>query len=71
MFPVCLDAAPPAPRGLAPSSDEDLSGAFPVAVSAAPDRIKRRLTMQTHHPHRFCVAPLMDGTDRHCRYFHR
>lgn len=23
------------------------------------------------HPHRFCVAPLMDGTDRHCRYFHR
>lgn len=23
------------------------------------------------HPHLFCVAPLMDGTDRHCRYFHR
>lgn len=22
-------------------------------------------------PHRFCVAPMMDGTDRHCRYFHR
>jgi tRNA-dihydrouridine synthase A len=21
--------------------------------------------------HRFCVAPLMDWTDRHCRYFHR
>lgn len=21
--------------------------------------------------HLFCVAPLMDGTDRHCRYFHR
>ncbi len=20
---------------------------------------------------RFCVAPMMDGTDRHCRYFHR
>jgi tRNA-dihydrouridine synthase A len=20
---------------------------------------------------KFCVAPLMDGTDRHCRYFHR
>ncbi|MHA7873037.1 MAG: tRNA dihydrouridine(20/20a) synthase DusA, partial [Hyphococcus sp.] len=19
----------------------------------------------------FCVAPMMDGTDRHCRYFHR
>ena len=22
-------------------------------------------------PYRFCVAPMMDGTDRHCRYFHR
>ena len=22
-------------------------------------------------PHRFCVAPMMDWTDRHCRYFHR
>ncbi len=21
--------------------------------------------------HLFCVAPMMDGTDRHCRYFHR
>lgn len=20
---------------------------------------------------RFCIAPMMDGTDRHCRYFHR
>ncbi|MEO1251101.1 MAG: tRNA dihydrouridine(20/20a) synthase DusA [Pseudomonadota bacterium] len=24
-----------------------------------------------HSPWRFCVAPMMDGTDRHCRYFHR
>ncbi|MBN9461673.1 MAG: tRNA dihydrouridine(20/20a) synthase DusA [Burkholderiales bacterium] len=22
-------------------------------------------------PHRFCVAPMLDQTDRHCRYFHR
>ena len=22
-------------------------------------------------PWRFCVAPMMDWTDRHCRYFHR
>ena len=21
--------------------------------------------------HRFCIAPMMDRTDRHCRYFHR
>ncbi|MEM6414705.1 MAG: tRNA dihydrouridine(20/20a) synthase DusA [Pseudomonadota bacterium] len=27
--------------------------------------------MLGHHTHRFCVAPMMDGTDRHCRYFHR
>ena len=25
----------------------------------------------TYSPWRFCVAPMMDWTDRHCRYFHR
>jgi len=25
----------------------------------------------TGETHAFCVAPMMDGTDRHCRYFHR
>ena len=25
----------------------------------------------TYSPHRFCVAPMMDWTDRHCRFFHR
>jgi len=24
-----------------------------------------------YHPHRFCVAPMMDWTDRHCRFAHR
>jgi tRNA-dihydrouridine synthase A len=24
-----------------------------------------------HPSHRFCVAPMMDWTDRHCRFFHR
>lgn len=24
-----------------------------------------------HNPWRFCVAPMLDWTDRHCRYFHR
>ena len=24
-----------------------------------------------HGAHRFCVAPMLDLTDRHCRYFHR
>ncbi len=27
--------------------------------------------MQKNQTHKFCVAPMMDGTDRHCRYFHR
>ncbi|MEM8935101.1 MAG: tRNA dihydrouridine(20/20a) synthase DusA [Pseudomonadota bacterium] len=27
--------------------------------------------MSNPHSHKFCVAPMMDGTDRHCRYFHR
>lgn len=22
-------------------------------------------------PHRFCIAPMLDWTDKHCRYFHR
>lgn len=26
---------------------------------------------ETSATHRFCVAPMMDWTDRHCRYFHR
>ena len=25
----------------------------------------------SHSPWRFCIAPMMDWTDRHCRYFHR
>src|SRR5215468_2378909 len=27
--------------------------------------------MQPNQGHRFCIAPMMDWTDRHCRYFHR
>ncbi|MEL6506785.1 MAG: tRNA dihydrouridine(20/20a) synthase DusA [Pseudomonadota bacterium] len=27
--------------------------------------------MSSETTHRFCVAPMMDGTDRHCRFFHR
>ncbi|MEO0883337.1 MAG: tRNA dihydrouridine(20/20a) synthase DusA [Pseudomonadota bacterium] len=27
--------------------------------------------MQLNQTHRFCVAPMMDWTDRHCRAFHR
>src|SRR6202453_2276015 len=30
--------------------------------SKLPDKVGR---------HRFCVAPMMDWTDRHCRFFHR
>jgi len=27
--------------------------------------------MQSHHPYTVSVAPMMDWTDRHCRWFHR
>jgi len=27
--------------------------------------------MQKKHDHRFSVAPMMEWTDRHCRFFHR
>src|SRR5215475_12193139 len=27
--------------------------------------------MQQNQGHRFCIAPMMDWTDRHCRFFHR
>jgi len=27
--------------------------------------------MTEHRAHRFCIAPMMDWTDRHCRFFHR
>ena len=30
-----------------------------------------KLSLGTSVNHRFCVAPMMDWTDRHCRYFHR
>src|SRR5215469_7712725 len=30
-----------------------------------------REKMQQNQWHKFCVAPMMDWTDRHCRYFHR
>ncbi|GKX57644.1 tRNA-dihydrouridine(20/20a) synthase [Leminorella grimontii] len=30
-----------------------------------------RITMANFPPHRFSVAPMLDWTDRHCRYFHR
>ena len=41
--------------------------------TGAPKTIQRTLLKLSteYHSHRFCVAPLMDGTDRHCRYFHR
>jgi len=29
------------------------------------------MTVANDHPHRFCVAPMMDWSDRHCRFFHR
>jgi tRNA-dihydrouridine synthase A len=32
---------------------------------------KEIIETKEHSPWRFCVAPMMDWTDRHCRFFHR
>jgi tRNA-dihydrouridine synthase A len=32
---------------------------------------KQKIEKKEHSPWRFCVAPMMDWTDRHCRFFHR
>ena len=41
----------------------------------APGRILRHFTAMhapiAHSARRFCVAPMMEWTDRHCRFFHR
>ena len=37
---------------------------------AIPDRA-RSINVTPDKPHRFCIAPMMDWTDRHCRFFHR
>ena len=29
------------------------------------------MTSTNHSPWRYCIAPMMDWTDRHCRFFHR
>src|ERR1700722_19827972 len=36
-----------------------------------PGVFRARDKVQANHPHRFCIAPMMDWTDRHCRFFHR
>ncbi|NOS89579.1 MAG: tRNA dihydrouridine(20/20a) synthase DusA [Methylococcaceae bacterium] len=38
-------------------------------MTQTPDLIEQPPTPFTAH--RFCVAPMLDWTDRHCRYFHR
>src|SRR3954451_20513560 len=38
--------------------------------SAIPDEMIKRNNINMLS-HRFCIAPMMDWTDRHCRVFHR
>jgi tRNA-dihydrouridine synthase A len=33
--------------------------------------LRKKPTMTDPRAHRFCIAPMMDWTDRHCRFFHR
>ena len=49
----------------------ELAGERFIAVPA-PEMPQIEKIRTTNDPaHRFCVAPMMDWTDRHCRYFHR
>jgi tRNA-dihydrouridine synthase A len=47
-------------------SESDVRGAMPPAANG----IKNE-SMNLHPSYRLSVAPMMDWTDRHCRYFHR
>jgi hypothetical protein len=38
------------------------------ATNTRPESARR---VTPNQPHRFCIAPMMDWTDRHCRFFHR
>jgi tRNA-dihydrouridine synthase A len=35
------------------------------------EAIENKQNIEKYSPHRFSVAPMLDWTDRHCRYFHR
>ena len=42
-----------------------------LSSAAAPSAVESAGFANPHNPWRFCVAPMMDWTDRHCRFFHR
>src|SRR6201981_3941760 len=45
---------------------------IPVCSAPRPRGSRRnRIVSLNVHSHSFCVAPMMEWTDRHCRYFHR
>jgi hypothetical protein len=44
------------------------SGNFRVVFGSYPRHV---MHMTSNSTHRFCVAPMMEWTDRHCRYFLR
>ena len=54
----------------APDFGRALAPPLPATLQAAGPR-PAGLRMVSRHSHRFCVAPMMHWTDRHCRTFHR
>ena len=44
---------------------------MPVDTHRSDDPSAPEMPTSVHHPWRMSVAPMMDWTDRHCRYFHR
>jgi len=48
-----------------------MAGPSVLSGAVAGDVIAVSLSLDPPDAWRFCVAPMMDWTDRHCRYFHR
>jgi tRNA-dihydrouridine synthase A len=46
------------------------AGVHPAKVTGTVTSADKPVTL-INRPHRFCVAPMLDWTDRHCRYFLR
>ncbi len=40
-------------------------------VQTGEPRALKNVKVTSNRPHRFCIAPMMDWTDRHCRFLHR
>src|SRR5690349_7484537 len=70
----CHGGKPSVDRILASSTSQKLSGGLLPARNQSRNSVHFALSTRTttlQQARRFSVAPMMDWTDRHCRYLHR